>query len=196
MDVPGTPGCRRRLGARGWAIGHSQAALIVALIAALTACSTSGGSADGSATSNRPEASEYFVAGAPGWNTKEAYNPRPDDPITSRTEPTLDWYSEHERFPDPSRSQAVRVSGHDVPMAQLETHLAGFELRSRRVHDLQAKAGSGPDGPRVVLLPVAPGYTVMTLSYELTLEELIEWSNALKEVDEAGWIASGGIVVP
>lgn len=81
-------------------------------------------------------------------------------------------------------------------MHRLEASLAGSELRSRTVHGLRSRAGSGPGGPRVVLLPVAPDYTVMTLSYELTLDQLVEWSNALKEVDEAGWIASGGVIAP
>ena len=85
-------------------------------------------------------------------------------------------------------------SGHDVPIGQLEDSLAGFALRARRVRGLQARAGSGPDGPRVVLLPVGPGYTVMTLSYDLSLDELVEWTNALKAVDEAGWVAAGGVI--
>jgi hypothetical protein len=34
----------------------------------------------------------------------------------------------------------------------------------------------------------------MTLSYELGLEALVEWSNALRPVDEAGWVAAGGVV--
>jgi len=61
-------------------------------------------------------------------------------------------------------------------MAQLEGTLAGFELRARDVHGIAARAGASPDGPRVVLLPVASDYTVMTLSYESSLDELIEWT--------------------
>ena len=79
-------------------------------------------------------------------------------------------------------------------MARLEETLAGFSMRSRQVRGLQARAGSGPDGPQVVLLPVGPGYTVMTLSYELSIDDLVEWTNALKEVDEAGWVAAGGVI--
>ena len=161
-------------------------------LAVLLASCTSSGKVPAPAVGQQP--SIYFVAGAPGWTTKEAYKPRPDDPITSRTEPTLDWYSQHERFPDPSRSLAVRVSGHDLPMSQFEETLTGFSFRSRRVRGLQAHAGSAPGGPQVVLLPVAPGYTVMTLSYELTIDALVEWTDTLDAVDEAGWVAAGGVI--
>lgn len=177
------------------AVGRLRTVLILALLGLLAACSSSGGPSAETTVAGGTEASVYFVTGAQGWPAaKQAFKPRPDDPITSRTEPTLDWYAEHDRFPDPSRSEAVRLSGHDVPMAQLERSLVGFSLHSRQVHGIQARAGSGPDGPRVVLLPVAPGYTVMTLSYELTLDDLVEWTNALKAVDEAQWVAAGGVI--
>ena len=169
-------------------------ALFIFTLGGLLASCSSSGEPEGGTARPGPQTSAYFVTNAPGWTAKEAYKPRPDDPITSRTEPTLDWYAEHERFPEPSRSQAVRLSGHDVPLAQLEATMAGFSLRSRKVHGLQARAGSAPGGPRVVLLPVAPGYTVMTLSHELSIDELVEWTDALNAVEEAGWVAAGGVV--
>jgi hypothetical protein len=176
----------------GWGL---RGVLMFALLGLLAGCSNAGRSSSGTTVPTDVEASVYFLTGAQGWPVaKQAYKPRPDNPITSRTEPTLDWYAEHERFPDPSRSEAVRLSGHDVPVGQLEDALAGFSLHRRQVRSLQARAGTGPDGPRVVLLPVAPSYTVMTLSYELSLDELVEWTNALKAVDEAGWVAAGGVI--
>ena len=160
---------------------------VLGLASLMTSCgSTSGRSASGPGAAIGSRASVYFVSETKGWKLRKAYKPRPDDPVTSRAEPSLDWYAEHERYPDPSSSRSVRLSGHDAPIAQLEGTLAGFELRARTVHGLTAKAGSSPDGPRVVLLPVASDYTVMTLSYELSLDELIEWSNALQAVDEVG----------
>ena len=36
----------------------------------------------------------------------------------------------------------------------------------------------------------------MTLSYELSIDDLVEWTNALTEVDEAGWVAAGGVIAP
>jgi hypothetical protein len=41
---------------------------------------------------------------------------------------------------------------------------------------------------------VAARYTVMALSYELPLDRLVEWTNALRAVDEAGWMARGGVI--
>lgn len=162
----------------------------------MASCSSSGEPTRGTTGPTGRDSSAYFVVGTSGWTTKAAYKLRPDDPITSRTEPTLDWYAEHERFPDPSRSLAVRLSGHDVPMTQVEDTLPGFSLRARQVRGLQARAGSAPDGPRVVLLPVGPGYTVITLSYELSVDDLVEWTDALKAVDEAGWVGAGGVIAP
>jgi hypothetical protein len=177
------------------ALGGLRPAMLFALLGLLVACSDSGGPPGGASVRTGGEASVYFVTGAHGWPAaKPAYKPRPDDPTSSRAEPTLDWYAEHERFLDPSRSERVRLSGHHVSVGQLEEAMPGFLLRPRQVRGLQAKAGSGPDGPRIILLPVAPGYTVMTLTYELSLDELVEWTNALKAVDEAGWVAAGGVI--
>ena len=158
---------------------------IVAVGVLLPACASS---------SEAPPAATYFVSEAKGWDLRKAYKPRADDPMTSRTEPSLDWYAEHERYPDPNHSQSVRLSGHDVPLSVLEGTLAGLELRSQKVKGVNARAGAAPGGPRIVLLGVGPGYTVMTLSYELSLDELIEWSDALRAVNEAEWVARGGVI--
>lgn len=177
------------------AVARPQAVLLIALLGLVAACGGSEAPSREATGQAGAQGSVYFVTGAQGWPAaKRAYKPRSDDPITSRTEPSLDWYAEHERFPDPSRSEAVRLSGHDVPIGQLKDALAGFALHAGRVRGLQARVGSGPDGPRLVLLPVGPGYTVMTLSYELSLDDLVEWTNALKAVDEAGWVAAGGVI--
>ena len=174
-----------------------QAIRVCVVAGVLASCSSAAPPTAPTAGEASPLQSLYFVTGAPGWPAaKEAYKPRPDDPITSRSEPTLDWYAEHERFRDPSHSQAVRLSGHHVPIAQLESSLTGLKLRSRPVRGVQARAGSAPGGPQIVLLPVSPRYTVMVLSYELNIEELIEWTKALRAVDEAGWLAAGGVIAP
>ncbi len=138
----------------------------------------------------------YFVCEARGWTLRQARNPAADDPVSSKVEPTLDWYAEYERYSAPNHSESVRVSGHDVSIAELEKTLAGFELRTRDAAKYEARVGSGPDGPRVVLLPVAGDYTVLTLSYELDLRELIQWSTSLRAVDEADWTAHGGVIAP
>ena len=177
------------------ALRRPRTVLLFVLLGLLAGCSGSKGPSSKATERAGAHESVYFVTRAQGWPpAKQAYKPRSDDPITSRTEPTLDWYADHERLPDPRRSEAVRLSGHDVPIGQLEDALAGFSLRARHVHGLQARAGSGPDGPRVVLLPVGPGYTLMTLSYDLGIDDLVEWTNALEAVDEAEWVAAGGVI--
>lgn len=168
--------------------------VVVALFCLLAACSASDGSARSTTVPTGQHTSAYFVSGAQGWTTKQAHKPRPDDPISSRAEPTLDWSAQHERTPQTNPTQSVRLSGHRVSITKLEETLAGFELRSRAVMKKDGRAGTGPDGPRVVLVPLPAAYTIMTLSYELRLDELVEWSNALRRVDEAGWVAAGGVI--
>jgi len=176
------------------AVVRLRTLVVFALPALLAACSTSGGSANSTTAPTGPPASVYFVSGAQGWTTKQAYKPAPGDPIASRAEPTLDWSAQHERNPQTNPTQSVRLSGHRVSMAKLQETLAGFEFRSRAVMKKDGRAGTGPDGPRIVLVPVSADYTIMTLSYELGLDELVEWSNALGPVDEAGWVAAGGVI--
>lgn len=174
--------------------GRLRILIVLALAAFVAACNSSGGSSTGAATPTRPSASTYFVSGVQGWTTKQPYKPRADDPISFRAEPTLDWSSQHERSPDPTHSQRVRLSGHRVSIANLEETMQGFDLHSQGVMKKEGRAGSGPDGPRVVLTPVSVDYTILTLSYELSLDELVDWSNSLRPVDEAGWVAAGGVI--
>ena len=171
---------------------RSLAVLIAGLVLA-AGCGSKSSPGTTDAVSNR---SIYFVSEASDWTLRQARKPGADDPLSSKVDPTLDWYAEHERYPDPNHSESVRISGHDVPMAELEKTLAGFELRTRDVGGFEARVGSGPDGPRVVLLPVADDYAVLTLSYELDLSDLIQWSASLRRVDEAEWTARGGVIAP
>lgn len=183
-------------GCRGGRRLQQLRGLIVIVLLALPAACDRAETSTGSASSiNVPSpASIYFTSDATGWPLRKAHNPAADDPISSRAEPTLDWFAEYERYPDPSRSQSVRLSGHNVSVARLEETLVGFELGARTVMTKAGRAGSGPDGPRVVLVPVTAHYTVMTLSYELSLDELVGWSNSLRPVDEGGWVARGGVI--
>ncbi len=171
-----------------------RTAAVVLVFVVAACCSSSKPSSDGSGSTTGQPTSAYFVSEAKAWDQREAYKPRPDDPVSSRAEPSLDWFAEHERHPNPNQSQSVRLSGHDVPMAALEETLRGFDFRVRRVQGVDAKAGSSPGGPHVVLLPVAAGYTVMALTYELSLDELVEWSSSLRAVDEAEWVQRGGVI--
>ena len=178
------PGERdRRRGARGLAL------VLAALVLTVGCSSSTGEKAD-----TTPQGSVYVVPETEGWTLREARKPATDDSVVAKVEPGLDWYAEYESYPDPDRPRRVRLSGHDVSIADLERSLAGFDLHTRDVGRFEARVGAGPDGPRVVLLPVADDYTVVNLSYELDVEQLVQWSTSLRMVDEAGWIARGGVV--
>lgn len=175
------------------AVDRLRTIVVFALLCFVASCSSSH-PYPAPVTPVGAQASAYYVSEASGWVQRQAYKPAVNDPISSRAEPTLDWSAQHERNPQTNPTQSVRLSGHRVSIAKLEETLAGFELRSRAVMKKDGRAGSGPDGPRVVLVPVSADYTIMTLSYELGLDEVVEWTNALKAVDEAGWVAAGGVI--
>jgi len=145
-------------------------------------------------TSAVPQSTIYLVSEASGWTLREASNPTANDAISSRAEPTLDWSSKYELAPDPNNPQSVRLSGHNVSIAVLEATLVGFQLRTEAVTGADARVGAGPDGPRVVLLPVSPTYTIMALSYELDDDELVAWAKDLKPATETEWVARGGVI--
>ena len=105
----------------------------------------------------------------------------PDEPIA--VEPTLDWYAEYDR--DVAGSPAhVRLSGHTTSLYALGSELPGFELEPITVLDRSGVAGVGDEdtGPAVVAYSVEPGYLIMLLSYELTVDELVELANDLQPV--------------
>jgi hypothetical protein len=138
-------------------VERQRTVVVLALLCSLAACSGAGGSANDTTAPAGSQASVYVVSGAQVWATRQAYEPVPNDPIASRAEPTLDWSAQHERNPRTNPTQSVRLSGHRVSIARLQETLAGFEFRSRTVMKKEGRAGSGPDGPRVMLLPVSGG---------------------------------------
>ncbi len=169
--------------ARGVAVAI-RAHVFVLLLPLVAGCAGSGSSL-------------YLVREPDSWRLQQPRNPRPGGALAP-TEPSLDWYAEYEQFPEPSRSIRVRLSGHVVPMETLQRELKGFVFE--HVPGLRWPAARGasadPVGPHVLLVSVASNYTVMTLSYELNDEELLEWSRSLELVDEAAWVSRGGVVEP
>ena len=80
-------------------------------------------------------------------------------------------------------------------MAVVVEPLAGMNLGEGRVRGVMARVSGGGGGePAIVVLEVNATYTAMVLSYELGGEELIGWTNALRQVDEAEWVRRGGVV--
>jgi hypothetical protein len=105
-------------------------------------------------------------------------------------EPSLDWVADFERHPA-NAPDRVRVSGHVGDLDDMVEELSGFALDHVGVGALPGLAGRGPDGPSVVIIGLGDG-TVMTLSYELSVDELTEWAGGLDTVTPEEWVAAGG----
>jgi hypothetical protein len=179
------------------ATAFGRAVFVVLALSVVASCGTSGTS---TRTTNHslaqgPTASIYLAGEPDAWILKEARNPRPGGPL-AQVEPSLDWYAEYERFPDPSHSLRVRLSGHGVASPTLQQELKGFSFETAREASWPAVRGrsTDPTGPEVILLTVADDYTVMELSYELDADQLIQWSRSLQPADESEWVARGGVV--
>ncbi len=172
------------------------ARLVAAVMAAtLLGCGQSQApAADPLPLPRSPSGSVYFLPAPGSWRQGEARNPAT---APNPVEASLDWYAEYERFPDPTRSEHVRVSGHAASTTVLQqTELRGFRFARVDGERWPATHARSPDtaGPTVILFSVATDFTLMVLSYQLDLESLLEWSRSLEPVSEAAWVAAGGVV--
>lgn len=128
------------------------------------------------------------------WRLREARNPTPNS-LSSIAEPSLDWFAEYERFTDAHHSERVRLSGHGIASAGLESTFAAFTFERRTGMRWPAIEGtsSAPTEPTLLLLEVVSNYTVMVLSYELHPEALLQWSRQLLPATESAWLGAGGV---
>ena len=146
-------------------------------------------------TSAAPGGAIYLAQSDDRWTLKEAYNPLPENALTRGVEPSLDWYAEYEA-PPANSPRRVRLSGHAGDMDQVAAELKGFALKPARVGSYDGMAGtsSDPIGPSVVVFGVGRNYSALVLSYELPVEDLLEWSAHLKIATESQWTETGGRV--
>jgi hypothetical protein len=81
-------------------------------------------------------------------------------------------------------------------MDQVAAELKGFALESAMVGSYDGMAGrsSDPIGPSAVVFGVRANYSVLVLSYELPVEDLLAWSDDLEIVTESEWTETGGRV--
>ena len=173
-------------------------ALIAASVSTL-GCS-SGGSAGPNAGTTSPPTSAlgeavYRLHAGGGWSLNEAYNATPEGTATAGLEPSLDWYAEYEAPPLAS-PRRIRLSGHGGTVENVAGAMKGFGFESARVGASDGLVGDSPDaaGPSVVVFAARPDYCLMALSYELSSDELIAWSEDLVPVSESEWIKAGGRV--
>lgn len=136
----------------------------------------------------------HLVRPADEFVLAEAFDPLPGK-IPQQEQPSLDWYAEYEG-PPKSSPQRVRLSGHLGDIESVAQEVNGLEPVATMVNQRKALMGSGPDpaGPSVVVFAIAEDQSAMALSYELPVEDLVDWSSKLEIATTAEWIAAGGEV--
>ena len=92
----------------------------------------------------------------------------------------------------------VRLSGHAATVAQSraaleavnfsfeEADVAGFDSA------LAGRSALDESGPALLLFPGGPG-TLILLSYEVGIEELVAFARTFEAANEDEWRASGGV---
>lgn len=177
----------------------------VVVLALSAGCSSDDGDEEPSATfgsvptSVVDTAPQHMLLNADGWERGEAVRPLTRPEAMERIEPSLDWWAEHERF-EPIlggvEGADVRLSGHHVGLDDQASELVGFQATAGTVAGRRALFGTSSEGtPAVVLLELDPHYTIMVLSYALSVDELREVSEHLEPVSEDDWLAAGGQIL-
>lgn len=167
-------------------------------------CATTGDDEpDGDATDCGFDAgpTHYFLFDDANWTLQEAVDYPEDLGALGAVEPSLDWYTEHERFVPGADLATVeglglRLSGHVVGIDEHQAELAGASLQGATIAGLPALTGVGQDGePTLVTMSVADGYTLMLLTYGLDLDELVTVATEVRAVCETEWIDAGGQIL-
>ncbi len=138
----------------------------------------------------------YLARSDDQWVLKEAHNPLPENTLTRVVEPSLDWYAEYEA-PPANSPRRVRLSGHSGDLNHVAGELKGFTVVPATVGSYRALSARSPepDGrPAVVIFAVRSDFSVLALSYELPVEDLLAWSDDLTIVTESEWVRAGGVV--
>jgi len=149
------------------------------------------------ATPSTTSASHFMVLQDGGWTLRQAVKPAGVTGAQAGIEPSLDWWSEYERAVAADggaiEASGVRISGHRLALQDHGGELPGFQGSDGEIDGRPARIGTGPDGPpAVITMAVEDDYTVMVLSYELSVDELTEVAEQLEIVSESDWLAAGG----
>ncbi len=173
-----------------------MATVIVLALLPAGGCSSSDDDGQAEAGTGAAGAAVYLVPSDGQWKLIEGYDPSPENTRAAAVEASLDWYAEYDAPPAES-PRHVRLSGHDGDLDQVAGEVEGFTLEPSAVGSYEALSGTSPepDGrPAVVVFGVRRDYSVMALSYELTADELVGWSEDLEVVTESEWEKAGGKV--
>jgi hypothetical protein len=169
----------------------------IAVITLAAGCSSHSGK---SAVTTKPGGSDqhYALLDDPSWTLQEARDLRADDPLASAEHPPVDWYDEYVRSPSASESQMVRISGHDTSFVESKAELEqqGFEFHEVPIAGRQAVGGTVP-GDRasavVLLLDDGPS-SLVALTYDLSLDELVALAPKIEPASAAAWVQAGGVI--
>ncbi len=136
----------------------------------------------------------YAEADVDGWLVAEHIDPDAGAAPSLPGDPAMDWYSSYERSVttgDVTSVSTVRVSGHALAMTALAEQLPGRTFEPASVGRFEALAGVPPAAtePAIALLDVDGRSAVMVLSYELSLDELLAWSEHVRLVSDEEWSA-------
>lgn|GEM_PF-4942334 len=136
------------------------------------------------------------------WESREAVDYPEDLGALGAVEPSLDWYSDFERFTPSSDGQSgegvsLRISGHNVGIDDLRGQLPGIELQEHGEGDTGLLVGSGRDGgpSSVVAKPVSDTYTLLLLSYGLDVDDLVRVTSEIRPACEQEWVDAGGQIL-
>lgn len=165
--------------------------VLVAFVGVMSACG------DDSASDLGDDGERYAVLSDDAWSLQEAVDPPENDPLVVDRPPLLDWWAEYV-WASPEEGRMVRLSGHQLPLAEARADLAGlgFALDDVAVDGWTAVGGTSvddPSGPAIVLLDRG-STSLMLLSYELTVADLAALAGQTRAVDDLGWVSAGGIV--
>ena len=151
--------------------------LVVAIAALMIACDGGGsGASEDADGSGQP----YVTLADEAWPLQEAIDPVPDAPLTALERPPLLW-----------------LSGHDATLARTRSELEalGFAFGDVPVDGWRAVGGETPDGSGASIVVLDNGPTsLMVLSHEIGVEELADLAAHVDRVDQAAWVAAGGVV--
>jgi hypothetical protein len=171
---------------------------ILCLVLPVGACGSGKDGGPSAAVTTAPSstagAAAYVARPDDQWVLKEARNPLPEHTLSRVVEPSLDWYAEYEA-PPANSPRRVRLSGHNGDANHVAGEVKGFTFQPATVGSYPAVSAVSPDPdgrPAVVVFAVRTDFSVMVLSYELPLPELLAWADELIGVTESEWVQAGG----
>lgn len=171
--------------------------LLLGATLAVTGCSDDDLAQSSSRNSAPPDESVYALLTDDDWTLQEAVDPPADAPIASIERPPLEWYAEYVQS-SANESAMVRLSGHQATFDETRAALEelGFTLNDISLQQWQGAGGSAPADPASpTIIVVANGETtLMMLSYEKNLDQLMAIADTVEGVDQSTWVAAGGVI--